>query len=114
MQGIFTDSALTWVGQSAILEARAVPRLHVCGEACPDNAAGWGNRGGLTGSSLEQDGPPQEAPTYQAMCVSFYPRRSGFSAFEQGSEIRLHSRASLCRSYGGKRLASRRGLRRVA
>ena len=36
---------------------------------------------------LEQDGPPQEAPTYQAMCVSFYPRRSGFSAFEQGSEI---------------------------
>jgi hypothetical protein len=27
------------------------------------------------------------------MCVSFYPRRFGFSAFEQGSEVRLYSRA---------------------
>jgi hypothetical protein len=26
---------LTWVGWWAILEARAAPRLHVCGEVCP-------------------------------------------------------------------------------
>src|ERR1035437_395333 len=53
---------LTWGGGWAILEARAVSRLHVLGESCPDNAAGWDNRSGFTGSGFQSRRP--ETPTY--------------------------------------------------
>ena len=57
---------LTWGGGWAILEARAVPRLHVLGESCPDNAAGWDNRSGFTGAAFNPGA--LKHPLIQAMC----------------------------------------------
>lgn len=99
---------LTWGGWWAILKARAVPRLHVYGKACPDNAAGWGNRGGLTGSSFCKTGPPRKHPLTRQCAYRFIPGGSVFPRLSRGAKSGSIPRASPYRSFGNQGLAFRR------